>query len=347
MRFVGVALSLSVLITMSLVAGCSGNDSAGDGTTTLPRDTVAPTTRTPDTTEPGDPQDQLPGLWLATPKGIVDQDDVVYAAAGPDEQLRSPIDDGDGGVFYVRCPSNSEMCAAEHVTEPDGKPVALGEATGLLARGTVAGEPVLLTSWTDPKRAPDFTTNVSGQVVRVIDTVKGAVKGVHDWYGWESGPFAADVENDVFAACFGEGETCGLSLLRDPDADGTAVEDAEISHIVELALSAQADRLSWLELTIDGTYIIHDRDLIAGSSRSRPIEPLDAPMDPDEPAISPDALGVATTDGDWVAVFNGSSVEFTQLYGDQLTGVGEVPEDPREIALQSSGGGGASAPSPL
>lgn len=347
MRIRGAAITCSVLVTLSLVAGCSGDDSAGDGTTTLPRDTIAPTTATPETTAPVDPQDQLPGLWLATSKGIVDDEDTVYAPAAADEQLRSPVDDGNGGVFYLRCAENSEMCAIEHVTTPEGKPEALGEATDLMALGTLAGKPVLLTGWKDPARTPDFTTNVSELVVRVIDAVTGDVVSVHEWYGWESGPFAADVENDVFAACFGEGETCGLSILRDPDADGTPVEDAEIGHVMQLALSAQADRLTWLELTVDNTYTIHDRDLIAGRSASRPVEPFAAPTDPDDPPIAPDALGIATTDGEWVAVFNGTTVELTQLYGDQLAGIREVPDDPREIALQSSGGGGASAPSPL
>ena len=152
-----------------LTAACGDDDASPSDTTTgvVDRSSTTTTTAPTVTTEPS--SEAPVGLWLSAPTGISTDDGDRFATPAAGETLRSPVDDGHGGVYYLRCTDASPSCAVEHVVERNGTPMKVGEADDLLALGTFQNSTVLLTSWTDPARVPSFEGDVSGLVARALD----------------------------------------------------------------------------------------------------------------------------------------------------------------------------------
>jgi len=334
-------VAATLVATLALVAGCSddSNASPSESTTgTLPRSTsTLPTTTTttmlaPDGSD-GPGSDSLAGLWLATAEGITDEDGTVYAKPDADETLREPVDDGFGGVFYSRCAGDAVTCSVEHVLRRGTEPQVIGDADRLFAVGTYQGRQVLITSWTDPSLVPSFEGNVSGLVARLLDTTNGDVLGPYAWFGWESGPFAADVENDTFVACFGEGEACGFSKFADPALPSGEVAGTEFSTVMSLALDMEATKLTWLEMApMTGSLHVHIADLGSGAP------PATEELRTEDEAPADDAV----TDGTWVAIRTGTTVEMRSLGENEAEGEREVPDDVTGMAIRSLGSAGSS-----
>ena len=201
-RWIG-AIGIVAAVSVPL-AGCSdatdaAQNSSTSTSTTGPRSTTVPTTRVPAAPE-------LPGLWAVSDTGVVDEAGQRFASPvdGSDEVLRSLVDDGSGGVFYLRCPEPlATECAVEHAQEPNGEPRRLGAAVDLLAAGTWGDRPVLAAAVIDPTRAADPAANVGQTLGRLLDVETGESIGTFDWYGWDSGPTAFDIAGGSIVACMG------------------------------------------------------------------------------------------------------------------------------------------------
>ncbi len=327
------AIAVAVLLG-STACGSADEEAQPSDTTTGTIDRSTSTTTAPPGSDGSDPEaDGLPGLWLATPAGITDETGDRYAVPGPDETLRSPIDDTRGGVFYLRCVKDQTTCRLEHATERNGTPTPLGEASDLLAFGVFHQRAVLVTSWTDPTRVPTPETDTGSLVGRLVDAETGQVAATAPWYGWESGPFAIDVEADVIAACFGEGESCQLNLLAAPDAVPAPVPDTDLSTVTSLALDPTGKVLTWVEsMPMSGNVVTaHVRDLAAGTV-------ADTPLRTDADAAVDDSV----TDGAWVALRSGEKVELRELAGEKQSGTRTVPASVTGMAIRPVGGGGGS-----
>lgn len=328
---------------MTLASACGTDDDASpsDVTTgTIDRSTSTTTTTQPEGTDPstGGPgaDDPLVGLWLALPVGITDEEGTVYAKSKAGETLRSPLDDGLGGVYYLRCVDDRPNCTIEHSISPDQVPAELGEASTLLAVGTSDSVPVLLTSWMDPSLTPSFEANVSGLVARVIDLETAKVVSTQPWFGWESGPFAADVENDIAAVCFGEGESCSLSLLAGVGGTPVTVEGVDLATVMSLALDATGQHLTWVESTpMDGAVTLHTA--VVSPTGPSATDVTTVPLS-EEGQPSPDD---AVTDGSWVALRTGVKVAVREVGGQERDGEIKVPPGVIEMALRTPGAGGS------
>ena len=332
-RVLGMLVAASVL----LVVACSDGSSS-----TLERSRTQPTTTvvegsTPTTTVGAQTPttrtkvDELPGLWIATEHNVQDDAGVVVAEAQDDSEVfRSPLDDGAGGVIYLRCTDGSERaCAIERVAAGTEDAVVLGSALRLFALGTWNERPVVVTGFVDPARTADFETDRSDLLVGLVDLETGDLAATASWYGWESGPFAIDVEAAMVAVCIGEGETCELGTATDPAQMPLALEGAaDGATVTSLALSADATVLTWVESEpMGGTVVAHHRDLLGTATESIELRSSDA-SSPQE----------AITDGYWAAVRVDEVVYFTELLGGVGTGSKMVPIDTREVALRAGGG---------
>ncbi|NLA34895.1 MAG: hypothetical protein GX868_04300, partial [Actinobacteria bacterium] len=228
------------------LAGCSDPTDATQNATTstsATRSTAPPTTRVP-------AAPQLPGLWVATSAGIVDESGQRYAspAEGSNEVLRSLVDDGAGGVFYLRCPEGAASdCAVEHAHEPNGEPVELGRAEELLAVGTWGERPVLAVTAIEPTSEAtskpgdeaggetgggDPATQAPAQappraVGHLLDPETGELVGTFDWYDAQRGPIALDLAAGTIVACVGEGERCEIGSSSDPATLPNAIDGIE------------------------------------------------------------------------------------------------------------------------
>lgn len=326
LRFAARRLAPLLVAVVMVVAACSADDdpSASPDTTTgtVPRDPTTTTT----STLPGEAD--LPGLWLVTSTGLYDEEGERWSSLEVDQTLRNPVDDGAGGVYYLRCVDVAPNCAIEHVDSAGGTPAVLGEAQRLLALGTAGGAPLLLTSWQDPAVTPSFEGNVSGLVLRTVDVQSRETSSpVTPWFGWESGPFAADVENDLVAACVGEGETCELFTSDGLDGVRTPVPGVDFSTVMSLVLDAEGTQLTWLvSEPMAGTLSARVLDLESGEIADTPLR-----AETDDPADE------SVTDGTWAAVRVGSTVDLVDLV-EGTTGQREVPDDVSEMAIRSGGG---------
>lgn len=320
-----VLLTVTLMAALAATACGSGDDplASPDTTTgTVPRNSTTTTTAVPEGTE------DVPGLWLVTSTGLVDETGERWAAVKVDESLRNPVDDTAGGVYYLRCVGEAANCAVEHVDRPDGTPVVIGEAQRLLGLGVLGGRAVLITSWLDEAVTPSPETDTSGLVARFVDVQsRETTTPAAPWYGWESGPFAADVENDLVAACFGEGESCELRTATGLDGEMTTVAGGDFSTVMSVALDADATRLTWLV-----------SEPMAGTVTARVLElPSGTPVDTQLRAAEEDPPDEVVTDGTWAAVRVGAVVTLTDLV-QATTGEREVPPDVTEMALRSAGG---------
>jgi len=332
-RSSGAITALVATILVATVAGCSSSDDTGSSSDTTTGTVGRSTTTT--TTEPVSPSTSAgttsttPGLWLATPAGITDEKGTVWAKPKDGETLRAPLDDAMGGVVYLRCVGETPTCAIEDATVRDQVPLSLGPADGLLAVGTAHERRVLITSWTDPSIVPSFEENRSSLVARLVDMENGQVTPLAGWFGWESGPFAADVENDQFAGCFGEGETCGFGLATGPD-QVAPVDGIEPATVTSLALDPEGKQLTWVEAApMSGAVDVKSMTLPAGNPTSVQIQGDEAPAADD-----------AVTDGSWVAIRVGTSVSFHHLTGDPGDTTLTVAGGVTEMAIRELGGGG-------
>ena len=337
-----VLAALAAVAAVSLLASCSSDDaiSPSETTTGIAPETTTTTTIDPGSTSVPEAGAELPGLWLATSGGIVDETGEVWAKPRPGETLRSPLSDGVGGVVYLRCTGDTLPCVVEDQQLKGVSPLALGEADNLMAIGTYQDHRVLLTGWTDTTIVPSFEEDRSGLVARLIDMDTQQVTPLDGWYGWESGPFAADVENGRFAVCFGEGESCTLSATDDP-SDLPPVPDVDAATVLSLALDATGARLTWVEsVPMSGEVKVGTLDLPGGAATTVDIQPANAPASDD-----------AVTDGVWVAVRVGRQVALSQLATTGpaaltgVTGTRTVPDGVTEMALREpAGGGGGNSP---
>ncbi len=328
-------------VALVVVAGlvplaCSSNENTirPSDTTTGTIDRSTSTTSTvprSESTEPGTTGDDgIPGLWLATGSGIVDSDGQVWAEPKAGETLRNPIDDGVGGVAYLRCIADRVTCTIEDARTRGKVPAVLGEADTLLAAGSYQQRRVLLTSWTDPSLVPSFEANVSGLVARLVEMDSGQVTPMLGWFGWETGPFSGDVESDRFATCLGEGEVCqaGTAIGMTPFVPIVGREPATVTS---LALDPGATRLTWIETEpMAGVVTAVVADLATANVAATVLSSPTA-----EPADD------AVTDGTCVAIRTGAEVEMVQLGPDGVRGTVEVPDDVAEMAIRTAGGGGA------
>lgn len=331
------ALAASAAATMVITSACSSDGTVESSeTTTGIVDRSSTTLDTTTTTAPrsgGAGEEALVGLWLATPEGITDETGEVWAEPAVGETLRAPLDDGLGGVLYLRCPSNDASCVIEDARQPDQVPVELGEADSLIAVGESNGARVLLTSWRDQAVVPSFEQNTSGLVMRVIDLDSAEVlQVVPSWFGWESGPFAADVANGRWVACFGEGETCEIGSMPTPEAPLEPFAGVEYSTVMSLALDAEGSHVAWVEtLPMSGAVNVWSMDLVGGVPSSTELRAeSDTPSDD------------AVTDGVWVAVRVGTEVEVRELESGQ-EGTIDVASGVTEMAIRSSGSSGGAA----
>lgn len=341
-----LAAATAAVAVMTLATACSSDDASPPDVTTgtVDRSTTTTTTTEPDAADRGtggDEDDPLVGLWLAVPVGITDEEGTVYAKSRAGETLRSPLDDGLGGVYFLRCTDGEPNCAIEHSTSPDEVPAVLGEASNLLALGTSDAAPVLLTSWMDPTLTPSFETDVSGLVAQVIDLETGrVVSSLPQWFGWESGPFAADVENDVGVVCFGEGESCALNVLAGIAGAPAPIAGVDLSTVMSLALDPTGQRLTWVEsLPMDGAVTLHTAMLTPSDLTARDITAI--PLS-EEGRPSPDD---AVTDGAWVALRSGIDVTVHEVAGQQREGTLKVAPEVTEMALRTLGSGGSASSS--
>lgn len=339
-----VIAALSALVAVSVLASCSSDDAASPSETTTG---IAPQTTTTTTIDPGTTSvpsagtDELPGLWLATSGGITDETGDVWAKPRAGETLRSPLSDGVGGVVYLRCTGDTLPCVIEDQQLKGVSPLALGEADNLMAVGTYQNHRVLLTGWTDTTIVPSFEEDRSGLVARLVDMDTKEVTPLNGWYGWESSPFAAAVENGRFAVCFGEGESCTLSTTENPD-DLPPVDGVDPATVLSLALDPTGVRLTWVEtVPMSGEVIVGALDLPGGTATTVDVQAANAPASDD-----------AVTDGSWVAVRTGTQVALSQLATTGpvaltgMSGTRTVPDGVSEMALREPAGGGGGA-SPL
>ncbi|MEI2652952.1 MAG: hypothetical protein V9G12_12555 [Microthrixaceae bacterium] len=185
-----VLAALAAVAAVSLLASCSSDDaiSPSETTTGIAPETTTTTTIDPGSTSVPEARAELPGLWLATSGGIVDETGEVWAKPRPGETLRSPLSDGVGGVVYLRCTGDTLPRVVEDQQLKGVSPLALGEADNLMAIGTYQDHRVLLTGWTDTTIVPSFEEDRSGLVARLIDMDTQQVTPLDGWYGWESGP---------------------------------------------------------------------------------------------------------------------------------------------------------------
>lgn len=333
-----VAAIAAVFLTV-VAAGCSSDDAGSPpSTTTGIADPI--TTTTAPAPDPGDSAPDggaaaMPGLWLAGPDGIADETGEVWARPRGGESLRSPLADGVGGVVYLRCTGDVRPCVVEDVPVRGMSPVALGEADTLYAVGTFQERPVLLTGWTDPSVVPSFEEDRSQLVARLIDLQTHEITPLPGWYGWESGPFAGDVERGTFVVCFGEGEVCQLSKGSDP-AGLTPVDGLDLATVMSLAIDVEATRVTWVQSTpMSGQVEIHVLSLADGTTTSTELQPESAP-----------AVDDIVTDGAWVATRTGTAVVLTELAATGpagttgVTGTVTVTEGVTEMSLRPTGGGG-------
>ena len=330
------ALSAAVLLAGSV--GCSSDDAASpSSTTTGIADPITTTTTSPSTpsTSSADGSADLPGLWLASPTGISDESGELWARPRAGETLRSPLDDGIGGVIYLRCTGTQATCSIEDVPTKGASPTVHGTADSLLAVGTYREQRVVLTTMTDPSIVPSFEDNRSQLVAQLIELDADTVTTIAGWFGWESGPFAADVEQNTFVNCSGEGEMCELATGSDP-TQLAPVAGVEPSTVMALALDPAATRATWVEAApMSGQVSVHALELPNGTTTEFELRPDGSPLADD-----------AVTDGNWVAVRSGTTVTLTQLAttGPAATAAGAgtrtVPAGVTEIALRASGGGG-------
>lgn len=309
--------------------GCSDpSDAAQSSTTststTASRPTAVPTTRIPAASEP-------PGLWVVAESGVLDESGQRYAAPveGSEEVLRSIVDDGAGGVYYLRCPEPlATECAVEHAKEPNGEPRRLGTAVDLLAAGTRGERSVLAVAVIDPAREANQEADTGQTSGHLLDTTTGESIGTFEWYGWDTGPTALDLAGDSIVACMGRGEYCDIGASNDPAVMPTAIEGIEPDLTVSsLVLDAAGSVLAWIQLEpMDGSVVAVHRDLATG----REVR--------DELRTSDEALPAdAVTDGVWAAVRVGETVYLHELLDGTGAGTRTVPSTTSEIALRSSG----------
>ena len=367
---VGISIA-AVLLAAALLSSCSGNElsladraptttepivasqkSAPGASPTTPGSTAAPTTAPAGQTPPSSPsssapptaptttpaEDPLPGLWLGLGSSINDEHGTQYAAAGRGENVRAPLDDGTGGVIYLRCFGDTLDCAIEHVTEPNGTATKLGVASDLLAVGRFKGHPALVTAWKDPSVEPDATADRSGQFGRIIDLDSGTAVATYNWYGWESGPFVADVENDQFVLCNGAGGICDLTLRA---GDGAAADQrfsgVPTAQVSSVALDADGKVATWVTTDLDsGATVARVRQLASGATTSVTL------LRPSEPAASTSA-----TDGKWVALLVGDRIRLREIVGGTKRGQLVAPAGVLSISIRKPGKSGTAGQNPL
>jgi hypothetical protein len=330
----------------------------------------ATTTAVPDTTEGSasprsstsakgrEEGSDLPLLWVVTPEGLFTESGDLVASAEAPEAIFSPLDDTMGGVVFLRCPAEGDPaagvpmaqgrtgCSLEHVAAIGEDPVVVFDESnsatevpqGLLAVGHLNGRTVFIASMEDLSIEPDFELNTSARFGRVFDVESGEVsRDFADWYGWESGPFGVDVENDLFAACFGEGDACELATFDENSEAGEIIDEADSPLMISLVLAEDATSVTWLQYGGRDLDIIQSvqMDLTTKKTVTREI-----------------AVGSETnydqisTDGTWVASLAPSEVRFVELGNTRNKGVREVPEDTAEVAIRTTGGSFSGA-SPL
>lgn len=336
-RAIGTGAALAAVV---LVAGCSDDSVRQQPVTTRPSTTVGSgdatttTTSTPGTTTPsvGD----VPGLWLITPAGVTTEDGLRFAepAEGTDEMFRAPVDDGTGGVVFLRC-SDGEVddCAIEHVPSRGADPVALGLAVDLLGVGTWADRPVVVAVVAGlPGGGAAGVDGALTESAAIIDLETAAVVGTYDWSATGPRAFAGDVEAGVITFCVGDGEHCTLAITSNPAVGLTAVagEGAE-GTITSATLSTDGNAVVWVELEpMSGSVTAHQRNLTNGQQVDEPLRTQDQ--------AAPDDV---VTDGLWSAVRVGETVYLKELFGQPGVGTRTVPTGTREIAIRVDGSAGA------
>ena len=291
----------------------------------------------PTTTESPD-AGSLPGLWISLGTSINDERGTQYARARSGQRLIDPVDDGAGGVIYLRCVDQSPNCRIELVSEPGGPATDLGEAVRLLAVGTSAERRTLLVVWRDATVTPNSGADVSGLFGRAIDIDGAIVFATYNWYGSESGPVVGDVEQDQFVLCTGEGVTCVLSL-RSGDGAAPVQPFVDVGSVAasSAALDSEGRIVTWVATDPgDGSTTVNVRTMATGATTS--VELLAAgearPTDTD-------------TDGEWVALLVGERAQLRQIAGRTRRGQLVMPPGVLSIALRTPAGGGASGPNPL
>lgn len=123
----------------------------------------------------------------------------------------SPTAPGPGPTGPTADAGAAGSCTLEHVVSPGEAPhsMTIAGLDGILGAGSTAdGGPAVAVTVTDPTRTPDFAQDRSNHVVEVVALDGGRSIARLDWFGWESGPFAIDIERGRVATCFGEGPTC-------------------------------------------------------------------------------------------------------------------------------------------
>lgn len=352
-------LVVAVAVTVAATAAC-GSDGPVTGSSDTTTGTVdrLSTTTAPDPSDPqdpggsqapgpggadpggADPGSEVPGLWLASPVGITDEQAAVYATPAPGESLRDPVDDGEGGVFYLRCTDPAPTCAIEHATAPDGTPTAIGTADDLLALGTREGRRVLVTSWTDVDRVPSAEQDAGSRVGRLVDVDDQRIEGPYEWFGWERRPFVADVEEDRLVMCVGVAATCRFSRLTAPEAPPVPITGIAEGSVVSAVLDVEGVQLAWLERPGGSGGVVAHRRHLQGTEATEVTlrEASDPPVDE------------AVTDGVWAALRTAGTVELWPLQADGPAGAEAVeqavPADVTQMAIKSTGGGGGGT-SPL
>lgn len=330
-RRVGVVAA--TFAAVALIAGC-GTDEAAEppSTTTGVVDRSTTTARPPSTS--GDDADDLPGLWLAGPAGITDEQGTSWAEPKTGESLRSPLDDGLGGVLYLRCLGDAPTCDVEHATSKDTVAAVIGEADSLLAVGTIDDRRVIISTWTDPTIVPSMEEDRSGLVARLIDLDDGTVTALAGWFGWESGPFAADVEEGRYVVCFGEGESCSMTTSTGIDAPAP-LAGTDVATVMSVAVEADGTKVTWVEAEpMSGVVNAHTAELPSGVPTTIQLRSEDAPTADD-----------MVTDGEWVAIRTGTDVVFRDLAADPTVDVGTltVVDGVSEMALRTAGGSAGSS----
>ncbi|MEZ5321176.1 MAG: hypothetical protein R2698_03670 [Microthrixaceae bacterium] len=343
-RVLPVVVLLS--LTAAFVASCSDDAARNEARTQPTTGTVKPTTTTSVPGAPA-PDDTIPGLWLLTPAGLLDENLDAWATPGDGETLRDPVDDGRGGVVYVRC-GKASGCGAEEAADPARQPRTLGLAEHVYAVGEYRGVRSMLVTGSGDDALADPSTGepIAGPAIAVVRVrERDPIGGVSGTSGAGRDPPRCvrrgwQPRRDR-RVCGGERQLCDLPLEqhrrtvrplgRRTDGTGIAALERgradehhhapEAAPIVSLAVP-DGGAVTWVTRTGDGQVAVN-----------RAGEP---PM-----TFAGVAGDDAVTDGKWLAVRKGDTVTMIDLANPEHRGTRKVPADTSRMAIREGGAGGS------
>lgn len=365
-KWVGAVL----LATAVATTGCSGSSDADSATTTT-TSTTSPasvaTTAPPKVTEP-------PGLWLATATGVVDELGERFASPTPGtgEYFRSLVDDGAGGVFYLRCvepdgalatpdelaPNESSTtlapsepvdtgtgtCQIEHAVEPNGTPTLLGTAQELFGAGRWGDAAVIVAAIEDS--TGDGTANDPGVTTTSPTTAQA---DTNDAASAESVGALLDAESGAVVATFdwyvdgGEPVAVDVSKSLLVGCVGAGEECTIVSSEDPAVPPVPVDGIAG-DVTVSSLVLDSEAATIAwvevermGGTVTVIHRDLASGNENRDELRGPDEAQAtdAVTDGRWAAVRVGETVYLSELLDGVGTGSRTVPPTTTEIALRS------------